>query len=92
MLSTAQWNLSRGNNLKENFPPISILTSLFKIFEKSTFSLISSFSESIFGKYECGFQKVAIQKCFLAMLEKWKRTVEKSNVFAALLTIIIPQG
>ena len=38
-------------------------------------------------KYQCGFWKgVRIQKCLLAMLEKWKRSVNNSKMFGTLLT------
>ena len=38
-------------------------------------------------KYQCEFWKgVRIQKCLLAMLEKWKRSVDNSKMFGTLLT------
>ena len=44
-------------------------------------------SENIFSKYQSGFQKgFSAQQCFLAMLEKWKRSVDNSKMFSALLT------
>ena len=44
-------------------------------------------SENIFSKYQSGFQKdFSTQQCFLAMLEKWKRSVDNSKMFSALLT------
>ena len=39
------------------------------------------------SKYQSGFRKgFSAQDCLLAMLEKWKRTVHKGNVFGVLLT------
>ena len=50
------------------------------------FSQIFSFFESMFAKYQCGFRKgFSTQQCLLAMLEKWKHTVDKDKVFDALL-------
>ena len=51
------------------------------------FEQMSQFFENIFSKYQCGFRKFfSTQQCFLAMLEKWKRSVDNSKMFGALLT------
>ena len=48
---------------------------------------MSQFFENIFSKYQCGFRKgFRTQQCLLAMLEKWKRSVDYSKIFGALLT------
>ena len=48
---------------------------------------MSSFFESVFAKYQCGFRKgFSAQQCLLAMLERQKRTVDKGKVFGVLLT------
>ena len=48
---------------------------------------MSQFFENIFSKYQCGFRKgFRTQQCLLAMLEKWKRSVDYSKMFGALLT------
>ena len=53
----------------------------------STFPEILKQFENIFSKYQCGFQKgFSTQQCLLAMLEKWKRSVDNSKMFGALLT------
>ena len=66
---------------------MSILPNLSKIFEKCTFEQMSQFFENIFSKYQCGFrQGFSIQQYLLAMLEKWKRSVDNSKMFGALLT------
>ena len=50
------------------------------------FKQISEFSENIFSKNQCGFWKGrCTQQCLLAMLEKWKRSVDSGKVFGALL-------
>ena len=51
------------------------------------FKQISEFFENIFSKNQCGFRKGHnTQKCLLAMLEKWKRSVDSGKAFGALLT------
>ena len=66
---------------------MSFLPNLSKIFEKCMFEQMSQFFENIFSKYQCGFRKgFSTQQCLLAMLEKWKRSVDNSKMFGALLT------
>ena len=66
---------------------MSILLNLSKIFQKCMFEQMSQFFENIFWKYQCGLWKgLSAQQCLLAMLEKWKRSVDNSKMFGALLT------
>ena len=49
--------------------------------------LIATYFEHIFSRYQCGFRKgYSAQQCLLAMIEKWKKTVDNGGVFGALLT------
>ena len=74
-------------NDKGNYRPVSILPNLSKIFEKYMLEEVSPFFENIFSKYQCGFRKgFSTQQCLLAMLKKWKKSVDNSNIFGALLT------
>ena len=74
-------------DIKGNYRPVSILPNLSKIFEKCIFEQISQFFENIFSKYQCGFWKgFSTQQCLLAMLKKWKRSVDNSKMFGVLLT------
>ena len=51
------------------------------------FQQISKFMEPLLSKYQCGFRKgYNTQYCLLAMLEKWKSSVDKGSSFGALLT------
>ena len=51
------------------------------------FKQISEFFENIFSKNQCGFRKGhSTQQYLLAMLEKWKRSVDSGKAFGALLT------
>ena len=48
---------------------------------------IATYFEHIFSRYQCGFRKgYSAQQCLLAMIEKWKKTVDNGGVFGALLT------
>ena len=43
--------------------------------------------EPLLSKYQCGLRKdYNTQSCLLAMLEKWKSSVDKGSCFGALLT------
>ena len=51
------------------------------------FKQISEFFENILSKNQCGFRKDhSTQQCFLAMLEKWKSSVDSGQAFGALRT------
>ena len=48
---------------------------------------MTKFFETIFSRYQCGFRKgFSSQPFFLAMLEKWKRSIDKGKTLGALLT------
>ena len=69
-------------DIKGNYRPMSILLNLSKIFEKCIFKQILHFL-----KYQCGFRKgFSAQHCLLAMLEKWKRSINNAKTFRALMT------
>ena len=80
-------NKKCNKSLKENYRPVSILPILSKVFERSMFKQISSFFDDIFSKYQYGFRKgCSTQQGLLALLEKWKRSIDRRKVFRALLT------
>ena len=50
------------------------------------FKQMPSFFDDIFSKYQYGFRKgFSTQQCLLALLEKWKRSIDRGKVFGALL-------
>ena len=54
---------------KENYRPVSILTSLSKVFERLLYQQMYSFTESILSINQCGFRKgFSAQHCFITML------------------------
>ena len=73
-------------DLKDNYKSVSILPVLSKLYERSMYKQIFKFFENIFSN-QCGFRKGhSIQQCLLAILEKWKRSVDSGKAFDALLT------
>ena len=51
------------------------------------FKQTSKFFENILSKNQCGFRKGhSTQQCLLAILEKWKRSVDSGKAFGALPT------
>ena len=69
-----------NKRLKESYRPVSILLILLKVFERSMLKQMSSFFSNIFSKYQYRFGKgFSTQQCLSALLEKWKRSTDKSN-------------
>ena len=65
---------------KDNLRPVSILPNISKIYDRVMFKQMSEFFEPILSKYQCGFRKgSSAQHCLLAMLEKWKSTVDNKK-------------
>ena len=72
---------------KSNYRPISVLPNLSKIFENVLYDQISSFFENIFSKYQTGFRRgFNPQSCLVAMIEKFKKSLDQGGEYAALLT------
>ena len=45
---------------------------------------MSQFFNNVFPKYQCSFRKsFSTQQCLLAMLEKWKKSVDNRKAFGA---------
>ena len=76
---------SREN--EANYRPISILPNLSKIYERCMHKQMSDFFENVLSKYQCGFRKgFSSQQCLVAMIEKWRKTLDNGGSFGALLT------
>ena len=74
-------------DFKENYRPVNILPVLSKPYERILSKQMASFFEKILSKNQCGFRKgYNTQKSLLAMLEKWKRSVDGDLAFGVLLT------
>ena len=72
---------------KENYCPISILPNLGKVYERLMYDQICPYFQTIFSKFQCGFRKdFNAQHCLLAMVEKWRKTVDRSTETGPVLT------
>ena len=74
---------------KENYRPISILPNLSKVYERLMYNQIYPYFQTIFSKFQCGFQKgFNTQHCLLAMVEKWHKTLDGGGETGAVLTYL----
>ena len=69
----------KGNgNEKENYRPVSMLSTFSKLFEKLLFEQINDYVQSKFPKHLTGFRKNhSTQNALLIMIEKWKTILNK---------------
>ena len=75
------------NATKENYGPVSILSNLYKIYERLIYNQLYDYFDNILFPSQCGFRKgCSVQHCFLVMIEKFKETIDRGNEFGALLT------
>ena len=73
--------------LKDNYRPISILSSLSKIFERIMYNDMYEYMENKLSPYLCGFRKgYSTQYCLMVMLERFRNALDNKNKFGALLT------
>ena len=72
---------------KDNYRPVSILSNISKVYERCIYDQIQTYFDQILSKYQCGFRKgYNVQHCLIALIEKWKQSVDKGGAFGALLT------
>ena len=71
--------------LKENYRPVRILPNLSKIYEKIMFTQMTSSLKPFFQMSMWYSKRFGTQKCLLAKLKKWKRSVDKGKTLGALL-------
>ena len=61
---------------KENYRPVSILSSLSKIYEKLLYNLLYDYFNNILFPRQCGLPKgYSAQDCILVMIEKYKEVL-----------------
>lgn len=86
---TRQFSKKGFRGSKENYRPVSILLVISKIDEKLIGKLITIFMNSLLLNFQCGLRKGFSGKDSLprvAVLKKWKSSVDKGKNFRALLT------
>ena len=72
---------------KESYHPRSILPNLSKVYERLMHNQIYPYFQTIFSKFQCGFRKgFNAQHCLLAMVEKWRKTLDGGGETGAVLT------
>ena len=74
------------NILKENYRPVSLLPIVSKLFEKLMQKQMKSFIENFLSSFLCGYRKgYNTQYALLAMIEKWKRSLDGKGGFAGAI-------
>ena len=69
-----------SKNSKENYRTISILPNISKIYKRCMYKQMSDYLGKFFSKFQCGFRLgISAQHCLLAMIEKWKKCVDKGK-------------
>ena len=72
---------------QENYRPESILSNLFKIYEKLMYNQLYDYFDNILFPSQCGFRKgYSTQYCLLVTIEKFKEAINTGNELSALLT------
>ena len=72
---------------KDNYRPISILPCVSKLFERTMQEQIAYYMQRFLSPYLCGFRKgYNTQHCLLAIIESWRKALDKGYVAGALLT------
>ena len=68
--------------VKENYQPVSILTNIFKVFEKLSHNQLYSYFDNILSPNQFGFRKGHnAEQCLLAMIEKFKGSINEGHQF-----------
>ena len=72
---------------KCNYRPVSLLSSLSKLFERILFYQINEYMDKKLSMYLCGFRSgYSSQYCLLMLIEKWRSSLDKHNSSGILLT------
>ena len=76
-----------SRNRKQNYRSVSIQPIISKIFQNHICRQLSNHFDNILSKFQSGFRKAySPQYCPLLIIDKWKKAVDNSKVFGALLT------
>ena len=77
----------KSKSFKDNYRSVSILSNISKVYERCIYDQIHSYFDKILSKKQCGFRKgYNAQHCLIALIEKWKKSVDNGGAFGALLT------
>ena len=71
--------------VKENYRPFSILTAIWKVFERVFGNQLSIFFDQIFSKFLSGFRQIySCQTSLLRMIEDWKSELDNGNIIGTV--------
>ena len=74
------------NVCKENYRPVSLLPLVSKIFERIMQEQMIAFIGNHLSPFLCGYRKgYNAQYALIAMIEKWKKSLDKGGIYAAIL-------
>ena len=74
------------NVCKENYRPVSLLPLVSKIFERIMQEQMIKFIGDHLSPFLCGYRKgYNFQYALIAMIEKWKKSLDNGGMFAAIL-------
>ena len=77
----------KSKSTTKGFRPISILSNIFKVYERCIYDQIHSYFHNILSRKRCGFLKdYNAQNCLTALIENGKKIVDNGGAFGALLT------
>ena len=73
--------------LKENYRPVSLLSSMSKIFERMMHTQMHNYMSKKLSIFLCAFQKfMNAQNCLLFLVETWRKGLDRSQKCGVLLT------
>ena len=71
---------------KKNYRPVSVLSSLSKIFGKVLQNQISNFMENLFSPYVSAYRKgFSTQHVLIRLIEEWKKALDDNYVVGSIL-------
>ena len=77
----------KSKSSKDNYRPVSILSNISKIYERCIYDQLQKHFHTVLSEYQCGFRKgFNSQHCLIALIEKWKSSVDNDGAFGALMT------
>ena len=66
----------KSKNSKDNCRPVSILSNIFKVYERCIYDQMEAYFETILSPNQCGFRKgFSAQHCLISLIEKWKKSI-----------------
>ena len=71
---------------KDNYHPVSILSTISKVYERAMHNQLSEFFDNIFHPYLAAFHKgFGCQSALLRLLEDWRKALDNHQIAAAIL-------